>query len=486
MAVASPARVVALRLLSRQRRKQARARDLLRGAHEMSTLGTQGRALVTRLVLGVNVSVGELDRRLDACITSSGGLEPRVRDALRIAAFEALYLDTPHQVVVSQGVELVRSVQPRASRMANAVLRRISDERADVDEARTSVHNVCTGASETCSVEQFCAASGYPDWLIERCMHDIGLKATAQVCSCALEAAPVYVAAGYGFDDDKLLTHLSEAHLAPDPLSLPHAWRVCSPAPLATSGLVSHCEVMVCDLAAQIVCRIAAIERGRILDIGQGRGTKSLLFATLGRELSGQDQTINVAGCDSIASKARISTQRMKSAGLSESISCTVFDARKLADEAELPSELAGTFDTVMVDAPCSGTGTLRRHPEIAWSLQESSLDPDKSESLPVLQRDLLCAAAARVAPGGSLVYATCSVLPVEGEDIVSAFLASPQGSSFARGSIMEAPGIQVLKGRAHEFVEHAFTSTGAFQTIPASGSCDGHYCARLVRRKEQ
>ena len=150
MAVASPARTTALHLLGAQRRRGARARDLMR----------KGRALATRLVLGVNVASGELDRRIDSFVSRPGSLEPRVRDALRLASFELLYLDTPRQVAVSQGVELVRGVQPRAARMANAVLRRVAECRPEVDEAREAVGAAAAGARVVVTGEELSVESG--------------------------------------------------------------------------------------------------------------------------------------------------------------------------------------------------------------------------------------------------------------------------------------------------------------------------------------
>ena len=104
---------------------------------------------------------------------------------------------------------------------------------------------------------------------------------------------------------------------------------------------------------------------------------------------------------------------------MADHVRCVCADGRKL--DASL-----GSFELVLVDAPCTGTGTLSRHPEIAWSLEE-----DAPEKLSLLQGELLAAAASRVAAGGRLVYATCSVLAEENERVVEAFLASPAGAGF-------------------------------------------------------
>lgn len=523
MAHASPARITALHLLGAQRRRHARARDLMRGAREMDTLGRKGRALATRLVLGVNVASGELDRRIDSFSSRPGSIEPRVRDALRLAAFELLYLDTPRQVAVSQGVELVRGVQPRAARMANAVLRRIADCRPEVDEAREKVallaavaeravegspvgstaasepsvevaHEISAeaethgmsedadgpsanrGADVELSVGELSLASGYPAWLVERLLGSLSPERVAAMCACALEPAPVYVTAGKG-DGDGLEKKLVDAGLAPMPAELAGCWRLGATSKLARSGLVASCDVAVADLAAQLACRAAA-SKGRVLEVGQGRGTKSLMLARLARELGCE---ADVTGCELVTSKVDLSAKRMEQAGLAGCVSCVEFDGTKLGCEGELPEELAGQFDSVLVDAPCSGTGTMRRHPETAWALDEV-LCGQGEHGLPALQLRLLTAASGRVALGGQLVYATCSVLCAENAEVVEAFLASEAGQGFERASLLEAPAIASCESAA-AIVEANLTPAGDFQSSPVQASFDGHFFARLVRK---
>ncbi len=537
MAHASPARTTALHLLGAQRRRHARARDLMRGAREMDTLGRKGRALATRLVLGVNVASGELDRRINSFSSRPGSIEPRVRDALRLAAFELLYLDTPCQVAVSQGVELVRGVQPRAARMANAVLRRIADCRPEVDAARervaaaagitvfddedsasasaadvardslasgssacgdddancggkdgvategvaetgSKVCEVADGVSARCalSVSDLCLASGYPAWLVERLLASLDARRVASMCACALEPAPVYVTAGRQLDGN-LYDVLNEAGLAPEPSELSGCWRLGATSKLARSGLVANCDVAVADMAAQLACRVAASD-GRVLEVGQGRGTKSLMLANLARELGAEP---NVTGVELVASKVRLSAKRMEKAGLSGQVSCVEFDGTKLACDAELPAELSGEFDSVLVDAPCSGTGTMRRHPETAWALGEDLCGHGEG-GLPALQLRLLQAASARVAVGGQLVYATCSVLNAENAEVVDAFLASEAGQRFERASLLVAPAVAACDSAA-KLVGANLTPAGDFQSVPSQGSFDGHFFARLVRK---
>ena len=130
----------------------------------------------------------------------------------------------------------------------------------------------------------------------------------------------------------------------------------------------------------------------------------------------------------------------METAGVAGHVRCVCADGRALPDDL-------GAFDLVFLDAPCSGTGTLSRHPEIAWSLE-----PGAPGELAALQAELLAAAAVRVASGGRLVYATCSVLAEENDGVIQAFLASPAGAGLTleRSGLTEVPGGSDTHFHAH------------------------------------
>lgn len=407
----APARRAALRLFSECRRREARARDLLREAPAMAELDPRDRALATRLVLGTIAARGEVDRVVTSHLRARSALEPLVRDALRIAAFEILYLDTPTQVAVSQGVELVRSASRRAAGLGNAVLRRVADEDAAVlDAARVRVESGDFTAADLQRV------GGLPGWLAERAMADLGPEAAAAYAAGALEPACASVAANtarHGVDECRAL--LAEAGCEPEPGPVTGSFVLGRPSALAPSGLVGSCDVLPCDLAAQDVVASLGVRAGeRVLEVGQGRGTKSVLMAAAGARLTSVEVD---------AKKCALAAARMKAAGVDGRVECVCDDGRELA-------RVDSAFDLVFVDAPCSGAGTLTRHPEIAWSLKEDDL-----ADLAELQLQILRRAATRVADGGRLAYSTCSIFRQEDEDVVDAFLASPEGADFRLAS---------------------------------------------------
>lgn len=407
----APARRAALRLFSECRRREARARDLLREAPAMADLDPRDRALATRLVLGTIAARGEVDRVVTSHLRARSALEPLVRDALRIAAFEILYLDTPTQVAVSQGVELVRSVSRRAAGLGNAVLRRVADEDAPVlGAARARVESGDFTASDLQRI------GGLPGWLAERAMADLGPEAAAAYAAGALEPACASVAANaakHGVDECRAL--LADAGCEPEPGPVAGSFVLGRPSALAPSGLVGSCDVLPCDLAAQDVVASLDVRAGeRVLEVGQGRGTKSVLMAAAGARLTSVEVD---------AKKCALAAARMEAAGVDGRVECVCDDGRELA-------RVDGAFDLVFVDAPCSGAGTLSRHPEIAWSLKEDDL-----ADLAGLQLQILRRAATRVADGGRLAYSTCSVLRQEDEDVVDTFLTSPEGARFRLAS---------------------------------------------------
>ena len=459
MSALSPARKAALALVSECRRRDGRIRDIARESKALEGLSPEDRALAMRLSVGSVAASAVLSGILSELVKRSSSLEPRVRDALLVGTFEACYLDTPGAVSASQGVELVRSVAPRAAGMANAVLRRVVTEvRPQVVSARRRCEKALSqGEFGPVTQRDLELVSGLPAWLVGRIMAEREDDPSG-VCGFSLgnlEQAPVYVAVNRAaHTPDELERILLANGMEPREVAGTDAFVLGAPQGLYRSGLVDGCDLVVADLSAQRACALAAPKPGeRILEVGQGRGTKSVLLESLALAGGGFAE---VVGVDSIASKVRVASRRMTRAGLSEHVRCVELDATRLADD-RLPDALDGVFDLVFVDAPCSGTGTMRRHPEIA-----SRLTPQDVSELAELQLRILTAAASRVAMGGRIAYATCSVLSEENQRVVKAFLESDAGRGF--GCVAELP--NDLPGMA----------------VPEGNSPDGHFCAVLCR----
>lgn len=465
----APARRVALALVSERRRRGGRMRDIARESKALSSLSAPDRSLAFRLALGCTAAEPMLRVIIDQHLKRPSALEPRVRDALQVAAYELCYLDTPTAVAASQGVELVRSVAPRAAGLANAVLRKVATEDCSrVADARRHAEQ------GTADVFELSLMAGLPTWLVERLVAERGNAFATAFCKAQADPAPVFVAAhSLRRSPDELCHLLQEKGMQPHPIAgLPGAFELGDAAPLATSGLVEGVDLVVADLSAQLVCRVAApAEPCEMLELGQGRGTKSILLAAG----LGATHPTRIDGVDSLAYKVAVSRRRMQTAGLDQVVYAHQQDAC-LIDRDDAPEALRRSFGAVLVDAPCSGTGTIRRHPEIAAALTSADVT-----ELAALQLRMLTAASARVAVGGTLEYATCSVLREEDEAVVQAFLASDAGRAFRVVPVSAAPACQADPQLAQLVVDRQ-TSEGYLLCAPTTGGGDGHFCALLVR----
>ncbi len=481
MARLAPARRAALRLSAECRQRDARAREVLRTSDVMDGLEARDRALATRLVLGVQRARGLCDAVVDAHLTH-GHLEPRVRDALRLSTFELLYLGTPTQVAVSQGVELAAVASRRARGLANAVLRRVAAEDVPAMEAARGRVRAARAEGDVSEAADVALVGALPEWLARELVASLG----AGACALALDAmeppAPT-VAVNLNINSEgEAFARLADAGLRPSRLPWPGCIALGAQAGLAASGLVEETCVLPADPAAQMVSWLAAPAEDvdAMLEVGQGRATKTLLIAGANRRLGGK---VLLACVDSVAFKSRLARERVRTGGLGGRATCVTLDATRL-DTRDVPRELRGTFGQVFVDAPCSGTGTMRRHPEVAWSLGHESVCGG-SATLPALQLRMLSAAAARVAPGGTIAYSTCSDLRAEDEDVVRAFLASEAGRGFAPLPATEAPCASVL-GQESLRILRAMTGRDGFLRTEGGRAlgldCDGHFLA-LMRR---
>lgn len=474
MAKLAPARAAALDLAAQCRRKHARMRDFLRTSHKMDVLGEKDRALAMRLLLGSVSAVGELDRVLASYLPKRRHLEPKLRDALRLAAFEILYLHTPKHVAVSQGVEMARRASAQATGLANAILRRIAaDVSPRVDEARARLH----AGNDERLLEDLAHVSGQPNWLCQKLVASMGVSVATPLLLHVLEPAPVYVALREGLSHDVLSAFDPHASVAPQSFFLE------SPAGLAASDLVAHAKVLPADISSQLVALLALSGREKtLLEIGQGRGTKTILLQQNAALLN---HALYITAIDIDPQKVETARKRLVEAVVDNQVTSVVFNAAELgAREAsgELPGELAHTFDTVFIDAPCSGAGTLQRHPEIGWSLDENTVCSDGI--LPKVQKDILVAASGKVAAHGTLVYATCSPLYEEDEAVVEAFLATEEGSSFEPEDITESAAFELLSDVGKQVVQKSQTKTGYahFGYHPDILDADQHFLAKLRR----
>lgn len=397
-------------------------------------------ALLTRLVYGVTAWQARLDWTL-APLSSRpfAELDPPVRAALRLGLHQLLFLDrVPDHAAVSTSVNLVKAEAGKgASGMANAILRRVlrEGERA-MPEAGEDI------------AQHLAVRFSHPTWLVCRWLEEFGEERTRGLLAANQEAARTTLRSRNPGGRDTAIAALRDAGIRAEAGRFaPAAIDIDAPRgrldDATSAGLVAQGE------ASQLVaCLLAAGPRGRLLDLCAAPGGKTEYL----RDQIGSEATVLAAD------PARAGVRRLKARGLPLVVRA---DGRQ-------PPLRAGWFEGVLVDAPCSGLGTLRGHPEIRWRRTA-----DDVARLAATQREILDVAARLVRPGGRLVYATCTLLSEENEDVRDSFLAMHpefEGAD-ARASLPEA---------AHGLVD----SGGALRTAPDRDDLDGFFACVLQRKK--
>lgn len=397
---------------------------------------------------------------IDAVIEAFGRralprLDPEVLDVLRLGAYQLLHLDrVPARAVVDDAVEMTREARKgSASAFVNAVLRRIGRERERLPlPARPAAQDreaTIAYLSITCS---------HPRWLVERWLDREGFDQAEAWVRFDNSAAPLTLRANtLMVARDELAARLAGAGVTVSPTRFsPEGLVVESGHPLSTP-LHDQGAFFVQDEASQLVALVAGARPGeRVLDACASPGGKTVAMA--GRM---GDCGLLVAG-DVRTRRVELLERTIARSGAT-SVRVVRLDAEALP--------FGPVFDRVLVDAPCSGLGTLRRDPEIRWRRSDADL--------PVLaarQRRILEQAAAAVRAGGALVYATCSSEPEENEDVVRGFLADHQ--EFEIEPPREADtGVAGLAAM--------LTADGFFRTTPPAHGLEAFFAAVLRRRRD-
>lgn len=365
------ARALALEALERIGRGGAYANLVLPEMLERSHLEPRDRHFATELVYGTTRMRRACDFLVDRFLTRD--VEPRVRNALRLGAYQLHHLSLAPHAAVGETVE----VAPRAARgLVNAVLRRVSTGGILWPDEATRL--------------------SYPDWVVGALVADLGERDAI----AALE--------------------------------------IMNTAPVVTERDDGYVQ----DLASQWVAQaVGALPGERVADLCAAPGGKSTLLATSGAQVVAADVRESRVGL--IRANVR--------AGRPLSI---------VTADAARPAFRPGTFDRVLVDAPCSGLGTLRRRPDARWRI-----DAGAPARLAAVQRAMVCAAADLVRPGGHLVYSVCTLTDAEGPDI-DRYLAEEHPDLVAEPPL-EAPWEPCGRGS---------------RLLPQAAGTDGMYLLRLRR----
>lgn len=436
----SPARLAAFEVLQRVELGGAFASVLL--ATQAEELQPNDRALCYELVMGV------LRHRLwlDRLITHHTDLDPERLDmavliALRLGLYQLRFLSrVPASAAVNEAVNLVRRARLRsAGPFVNAVLRSATRE-PDYDPA-----SEIDDPFERLSVE-----TSHPQWLIMNWASSWGLDETAAFARANNESAPTaFRIVNENANQSVVLDALKSAGVEVWPSAIAHgAWRTNSAAGMP-QNLARDGRIYFQDEASQLVAHVVGARSGDwVLDVCAAPGSKTTHVADLKR-----DESFVVAG-DLYDHRLRTVKATARGHQLAN-VHCVTLDA-----QGTLPFREEG-FDRVLVDAPCTGTGTLRRNPEIRWRITAGDI-----EDVAGRQNRILLNAARMVKRGGHLIYSTCSVEPEENEQVINKF--SKQSAGFVP-----------LNLRVNSSL---VTSSGAARLWPHRHGSDGFFIAAFER----
>jgi 16S rRNA (cytosine967-C5)-methyltransferase len=386
-------------------------------------LSPEDRNLATALVMGVLRWQIALDARIRTLLQRPDQrLAEPVAIALRLGAFQLMHMDRiPPHAALSESVEICRAAgQPHATGMVNAILRKI----ATAQKPGTRVFE---------STAAFAERLGHPRWLVERWVASYGRDAALAICEAGQQEPPatsIFTEVGGDLpvmdDGSRLVAELAAA-------AMPDAKRIwdCCAAPggktLILARRLPHAEIHATDISAKRTAQMhARFKRFAYAD---------RIFSSVGDACSAVDASL---------------------------------------EDAAAAANNESTFDLILCDVPCSGTGTLAGNPEIRHRLKPEEF-PRQAER----QRAILKGALSRLAPGGRLVYSTCSLEPEENEQVVDAVLSGDKFRRVPIDGLMQSLAAGALREDA---ALDSATRNGALRTLPGVHSCDGFFAVVIER----
>ena len=361
------------------------------------------RRLLTQLVYGTLRMRGPLDWVIEHLYKGRmEAMDAGIKNILRTGLYQLMFTDRiPEFAAVDEAVKITEKAYPGRSGLVNAILRNAIRKKGEFEYP----------AIDKDPLLHISIVHSHPLWMVERWTEIFGVEETLEMCRANNEIPPLTLRVNkLKTDRDKLLKKFSDEGLAVRPTKFSPDGIIISnpPTPVRETKYYKTGHIQVQDEASQLISLLANPKPGeRIMDICAGVGGKTTHMAET-MQNDGSILAIDI-------SPKKIGLLK----ALSKRLGVTIINT--LVEDAASVSKntLYGKFDHVLVDAPCSGLGTLRRNPEIKWRLL-----PEDLKTLPPLQKKILNNAARYLKSGGTLIYSTCTIMPEENEEVVEAFLA--------------------------------------------------------------
>lgn len=432
----SASRSAAFDILLRVQRDAAFASDLLH-SNRLDSLSASDRGLTTEIVLGVL----RWQSALDSVIAAQSSqplrkLDIEVLIPLRIAAYQLRFLDrVPCNAAVNESVELVKRARKRSAvPFANAVLRKLAKDPKNAEQ-------------QSSIPERY----AHPQWLVERWIAHYGAEVAEAICRYDQQVPMTAIRLPL----DPSLREAAQTELigagvvlAPGSL-LTSARRVLS-GDVRTTPPFARGEVWIQDEASQLVALLTG-KGHRILDCCAAPGGKTAMLAE-------RNPSAHIVAVELHEQRAKLLRERVRATNVEV----------QNADLTTLAS--SPIFDCVLADVPCSGTGTLAHNPEIKWRLRPEDLSDLQQRQIAILR-----AAIQQLAPGGRLVYSTCSLEPEEGEKVVEAVL-SGEVELLDSAAELEKLSAEIAQPR------QSLVRGRYLRTLPGIHACDGFFAAVITK----
>ncbi len=476
----SLARAAAFDILLRVDTTDAYASELLHSSR-VAALSPADHGLATEIVMGVLRWRSVLDEQIAAHTSQAlAKFDDEVLTALRIGAYQLLFLDRiPAHAAINESVELVKKARKRsAAGMVNAVLRKINPN-PSAAKAAINFGDLSAGLkaqpSETLAAPAFPqrrvtlpalssraqprdlllsrnsnAAGAHPAWLVQRWNEAYGTTAAQAICAYDQQAPKTTIRT-----DAALIEELRRDGIQVEPGKLLTHARIVTSGDVARTQAFRERRLVIQDEGSQLIALLVG-HGHRILDCCAAPGGKTRILAQ-------QDPNAIVVAMEMHPHRAAL----LKRLVPLPNVQVVVADARTMPFD--------GNFDRILVDAPCTGTGTLARNPDIKWRLT-----PDDITRLQAYQLEILTAAMRHAAPGGRILYSTCSLEPEENEGVIDNALLTQSGFRvLALREYLEA----LLHEGVLEWQDLDSLVCGPYlRTIPGVHPCDGFFGVLLER----
>lgn len=453
------ARQVALACLMDLSQADASIASVVDNAFAQSPLTGRESRLVNALVYGVIRWQRQLDWVLSHFVNPKFRLNTKHRTILRLGAFQLLHLDgIPPHAAIFETVQLAKKSR-KTTGFINAVLRSVQREAKDLSYPSLDTH----------PAEHISIRFSYPKWLVNRWIQARGLDWTLDFCHASNQIAPLTLRTNtLQTDREKLQQSLldigyksTHSLIAPEGIVVENRSsnidaddETVPDSESKLTDVLNRSDVYVQDESAILVSHLLMPTNMKlVVDLCAAPGGKTTHIACM------MSNTGKIIACDLSEKKLSVLRENCDRIGI-QNVETRIIDAT----EADLSFIKAA--DAVLIDAPCSGFGTLRRHPDIRWNKTS-----DQLQSLSTLQYHLLVKAAPHIKPDGVLLYSTCTIEQTENEGIVNQFL-----KKFPMFIVENAS--QFLPN----IPQSAITTDGFLQTFPHEHSIDGAFAARLRR----